>query len=178
MKNDDKEIHNRKRNNLMWMGFFILLIILHLPFVWIWASILPASSINITLYFSYILMLSPLFSPLMILDFIVFKLFNKESPPWKLCFILLVVFNVLFFSEAIYSISMSVYMRKMIPIVIVPLTLFLLIIDLTAILFFCIKTRPQGITKVISYTVLTALAVISLVLCAFGFAFYKWFILG
>lgn len=138
MKNDNKEIHNKKRNNLLWMGFFILLTILHLPFVWILAYIVP-HLIDIS---PYILMLSPIFLPLVIVDFISFILFIKESPPWKLCFILLAVCNALSFSEA--TNAMSGYMGAMNAIFVVPLALVLLIIDLIAVLSYIITQRHNG----------------------------------
>jgi hypothetical protein len=80
------------------------------------------------------MMLSPLFSPLLIIDFIAFTLFHKGSPPWKTCFILLLILNILFFSEATYV--MSGYMGQIYAIVVLPLVFLLVIIDLTALLFY------------------------------------------
>ncbi len=122
----------KKSNKILWLSFFIILIILHLPFGWILAYIFPRVSIN-SFHF-YLLALSPLFLTLMILDFIAYMLFHKETPPWKVCFILLFIFNVLFFSEAKFA--MRGPSGEMGLIVILPLALLLVIIDLIALLLY------------------------------------------
>jgi hypothetical protein len=125
----------KKKSKLSLVGFSILLIILiilHLPFFWILDYIIPHHSQTLLLY--DILMLSPIFSPLLIIDFIVLILFNKRLPPWKVCFILIFIFNVLFFSEANYV--MGGYMGALNGFVVLPLAALLVIIDFIALLFY------------------------------------------
>jgi len=103
----------KKRGNSSWRYFSILLIVINLLFIWPFG-------------FLYLL-------PLAIIDFIAFTYFvRKKTPPWKTFLIFLLILNVTFFYLAGWVLNQST--GAVAGIVIVPIALFLLLIDFIVVL--------------------------------------------
>ena len=145
-----------KNSNPKWTGFVSLLIILHLPFVLPLAYIISQSRLAPLSILRMNPFLSEALLPLAIIDLsaIILCLY-KKSPPWIIFFIMLFCINIMFFHRVSWGLRQSG--GGVAALAIVPLAAGLVIIDTTALLFYIIRIKPQGIAKVISYTALIVL---------------------
>jgi hypothetical protein len=123
-----------KRINSSWVIFSILLIVINL-----------------------LILLYPLFLlPLVIIDSIAVVCFiRKKPPPWKTCLISLFALNVIFFYIARWALSLSG--GETVGVVIIPIALFLLLIDSIAVSVYIYMHLHSVRAKIIFYTALASI---------------------
>jgi hypothetical protein len=140
----------KKNGYLSWIGFFIALTIFHLLFGLALVSYL--TSYFITLEFALTMTLFLL--ALVTMDYIATMFYlKKRPPPWKVIFIPLLFINTIFILWALYLKTHHGGTADLSFLGIIFLSVPLAFIDFIAVFFYIGKQRPQGIVKVISYTV-------------------------
>ena len=81
--------------------------------------------------------------PLVIVDSITFRSYiEKQPPPWKVFFILLLAINVIFFTLAGWELNQTA--GGVAGFAIIPIAYFLAILDLLTILLFLISIKPTS----------------------------------
>jgi hypothetical protein len=137
----------KKKSNRSWIGFSILLLIFNFPFV---AVSIAALISELRFWHGLRYMISGVIQsmiswcfyviPLVVVDSITFRSYiKKQSPPWKVFFILLLAINVIFFTLAGWELNQTA--GGVSGFVIIPLAYFLVILDLLTILLFLISTK-------------------------------------
>jgi hypothetical protein len=107
--------------NNPWQKFSVLLIIVNLLCLWLYN--------NKSLI------------PLTITDLIAIVAYNKkQSPPWIVLLLALLVLNIIFFGSIVLETNRGTAMGVA-AIVLIPLSLFLVVIDFFAVLFFVLNSR-------------------------------------